>query len=69
MLWYQEYNDRTALATLLEYNKEDVMNLKVLREKMDRKMRLNVNTGGLSLTKKSVKIQHMEVPYWTLSLS
>ena len=34
MLWqrYKNYGDRTALATLLEYNKEDVVNLKVLRE-------------------------------------
>ena len=36
MLWwrYQYYDDRTALATLLEYNREDVMNLKVLRERL-----------------------------------
>jgi len=35
-LWwrYQEYDDRIALATLLEYNKEDVMNLKALRERL-----------------------------------
>ena len=35
-LWqrYQDYGDREALATLLEYNKEDVMNLKVLRERL-----------------------------------
>ncbi|MDD4858833.1 MAG: ribonuclease H-like domain-containing protein [Dehalococcoidales bacterium] len=35
-LWYQyqENDDRDALNTLLEYNKEDVMNLKVLREKL-----------------------------------
>ena len=34
LLWhrYQDYGDWSALATLLEYNKEDVMNLKVLRE-------------------------------------
>jgi len=37
LLWrrYQRYGDRDALAKLLEYNKEDVMNLKVLRERLD----------------------------------
>lgn len=37
MLWwrYQYYDDRTALALLLQYNKEDVINLKVLRERLD----------------------------------
>lgn len=36
LLWYRylEYCDCDALATLLEYNKEDVMNLKVLRERL-----------------------------------
>ncbi|MFC1970924.1 ribonuclease H-like domain-containing protein [Chloroflexota bacterium] len=36
LLWqrYLEYGDRDALATLLEYNKEDVVNLKVLRERL-----------------------------------
>ena len=36
LLWwrYMEYGDRNALATLLEYNKEDVLNLKALREKL-----------------------------------
>jgi len=36
LLWqrFQYYGDRDALATLLEYNKEDVMNLKVLRERL-----------------------------------
>lgn len=36
MLWwrYREYDDQDALAMLLEYNKEDVMNLKVLRERL-----------------------------------
>lgn len=36
LLWYryQEYGDCDALATLLEYNKEDVMNLRVLRERL-----------------------------------
>lgn len=36
MLWwkYQEYDDQDALALLLRYNGEDVMNLKVLREKL-----------------------------------
>jgi uncharacterized protein YprB with RNaseH-like and TPR domain len=35
-LWwkYVEYADPVALAKLLEYNKEDVINLKVLREKL-----------------------------------
>ena len=35
-LWqrYQHYGDRNALDLLLEYNKEDVMNLKVLRERL-----------------------------------
>jgi uncharacterized protein YprB with RNaseH-like and TPR domain len=33
-LWwrYRDYGDHDALATLLEYNREDVVNLKVLRE-------------------------------------
>ncbi len=36
MLWlrYQNYGDQKALALLLQYNKEDVMNLKVLRERI-----------------------------------
>jgi len=36
LLWqrYQNYGDQKALATLLEYNKEDVVNLKVLRERL-----------------------------------
>ena len=36
LLWqrYREYNDRKALELLLEYNKEDVMNLRVLRERL-----------------------------------
>ena len=36
LLWqrYQEYGDRKALALLLEYNKEDVANLRVLRERL-----------------------------------
>jgi len=36
LLWwrYQYYSDENALATLLEYNREDVMNLKVLRERL-----------------------------------
>jgi uncharacterized protein len=35
-LWWQYVNnyDREALKTLLEYNKEDVINLKTLREKL-----------------------------------
>ena len=36
MLWwrYRNYGDRKALALLLEYNKEDVINLKALRERL-----------------------------------
>jgi len=36
LLWqrYQYYGDHKALDTLLKYNEEDVMNLKVLREKL-----------------------------------
>jgi uncharacterized protein YprB with RNaseH-like and TPR domain len=36
MLWwkYQNHNDQDALALLLEYNREDVINLKALREKL-----------------------------------
>jgi hypothetical protein len=36
MLWwkYQNHNDQDALALLLEYNSEDVINLKTLREKL-----------------------------------
>ena len=34
MLWWRYYNDgdQNALALLLQYNKEDIVNLKVLRE-------------------------------------
>lgn len=41
LLWerYQYYGDNKALATLLEYNREDVMNLKVLRERLGVEMR------------------------------
>jgi len=36
LLWqrYQNYGDRNSLDLLLEYNREDVVNLKVLREKL-----------------------------------
>lgn len=36
-LWWRYYNhgDRNALTLLLEYNKEDVVNLKALRERLD----------------------------------
>jgi len=36
LLWqrYQDYGDQNALELLLEYNKEDVMNLKMLRERL-----------------------------------
>jgi uncharacterized protein YprB with RNaseH-like and TPR domain len=35
-LWweYVNKNDKRALQTLLDYNKEDVVNLKVLRQKL-----------------------------------
>lgn len=38
MLWWRYVNegDRNALELLLEYNREDVMNLKVLRQSLDR---------------------------------
>ncbi|MDD5604473.1 MAG: ribonuclease H-like domain-containing protein [Dehalococcoidales bacterium] len=37
LLWrrYQQYGDTQALDTLLKYNAEDVMNLKILKEKLD----------------------------------
>jgi len=37
LLWqrYQNFGDQIALESLLQYNKEDVMNLKMLREKLD----------------------------------
>jgi len=36
VLWqrYRDYGDRNALALLLQYNKEDVVNLKALRERL-----------------------------------
>ncbi len=36
LLWqrYKYYDDKEALATLLKYNEEDVVNLKVLRERL-----------------------------------
>jgi uncharacterized protein YprB with RNaseH-like and TPR domain len=36
LLWqrYQNYGDQSALELLLQYNKEDVVNLKALREKL-----------------------------------
>ena len=38
MLWwrYQLDHDKKALALLLEYNKEDVENLKTLRERLEK---------------------------------
>lgn len=38
LLWrkYREYNDLHALETLLKYNEEDVINLKALRECLNR---------------------------------
>jgi hypothetical protein len=48
ILWwkYQNYGDQNALALLLQYNKEDVMNLKVLREKLHERERVLVETDG-----------------------
>jgi len=48
MLWwkYQNSGDRNALATLLQYNKEDVVNLKVLRERLSPKI-VPLNPKGL----------------------
>jgi uncharacterized protein YprB with RNaseH-like and TPR domain len=39
LLWqrYQSYGDENALELLLQYNKEDIMNLGVLREKLGKK--------------------------------
>jgi uncharacterized protein len=36
-LWirYKQYGDRKALETLLEYNREDVENLKIIRQKLE----------------------------------
>ena len=36
LLWhrYQYFGDQKALATLLKYNEEDVVNLKALRERL-----------------------------------
>jgi len=36
LLWqrYQNHGDQSALSLLLQYNKEDVLNLKVLRERL-----------------------------------
>lgn len=41
LLWqkYRQYGDRKALDLLLGYNKEDVVNLKVLRERLGVEMR------------------------------
>lgn len=41
LLWqrFQSYGDQKALNLLLEYNKEDVMNLKVLRERLGMEVR------------------------------
>ena len=38
MLWWKYVNegDRSALRLLLEYNREDVVNLKILRHTLDR---------------------------------
>lgn len=35
--WYERQGDRHALRRLLEYNREDVMNLVVLRKKLEQK--------------------------------
>jgi uncharacterized protein len=36
LLWwrYRDYGDQNALATLLQYNKEDVINLRALRDRL-----------------------------------
>jgi len=41
LLWqrYRDYGDQNALELLLQYNKEDVMNLKVPRERLIKKIR------------------------------
>jgi hypothetical protein len=41
LLWhrYQDYGDQDALATLLKYNEEHAVNLRVLRERLRVKMR------------------------------
>ena len=41
LLWlrYQDYGDENSLALLLQCNKEDVMNLKVLRDRLELKMK------------------------------
>ncbi len=47
-LWwrYQNSDDRNALATLLKYNEEDVVNLKALRERLLPKI-VSLNPEGL----------------------
>ena len=47
-LWwrYQNSGDRNALATLLKYNEEDVVNLKALRERLLPKI-VSLNPEGL----------------------
>lgn len=47
ILWwrYQNYHDQKALNLLLQYNKEDVMNLKVLRESLTRYKSENCEGG------------------------
>lgn len=41
LLWwrYKDYGDQDALSALLQYNKEDVMNLMALRERLGAEMR------------------------------
>jgi uncharacterized protein len=48
-LWWQYVNnyDQTALQTLLDYNKEDIVNLKVLKEKLLKADPYNLNNGKL----------------------
>lgn len=51
MLWqrYRDYDDQKALALLLQYNKEDVLNLKVLREKLYLRASLELQSGRVNL--------------------
>jgi len=53
LLWWRYHNhgDQNALALLLQYNREDVVNLKALRERLDgtgSRLTRRVNMGGNS---------------------
>jgi len=49
LLWwrYQDYGDQNALELLLQYNREDVVNLKLLREKLPRLDHFERRSHGL----------------------